>query len=78
MQDFGEALSLALGLVLAADPDLIEIIALSLRVSLSALAIACILGLPIGAAIAMGRFRGPWLALVAHRHATHSPPEVSP
>jgi len=48
MQDFGEAFRLAFGLVLTADPDLLEIIGLSLRVSLSAVAIACALGLPLG------------------------------
>jgi len=58
MQDFGEAFRLAFGLVLTADPDLLEIIGLSLRVSLSAVAIACALGLPLGAAVAIARFRG--------------------
>ncbi len=58
MQDFGEAFGLAFGLVFSADPDLLEIIGLSLRVSLTAVAIAGVIGLPLGAAIAMGRFPG--------------------
>ena len=58
MQDFSEAFGLAFGLVLAADPDLLEIIALSLRVSLSAVVIACAIGLPLGTLIATSRFRG--------------------
>ncbi|MDT8439408.1 MAG: ABC transporter permease [Wenzhouxiangellaceae bacterium] len=58
MQDFGAAFGLAFQLVLSADPDLLEIIALSLRVSLTAVAVACIIGLPLGAALAIGRFRG--------------------
>lgn len=58
MQDFGDAFGLAFGLVVTADRDLLEIIALSLRVSLSAVAMACLLGLPLGAALAISRFRG--------------------
>ena len=56
MQDFGEAFRLAFGLVLGADADLLEIIGLSLRVSLTAVAIACAIGLPLGAALAIARF----------------------
>jgi tungstate transport system permease protein len=58
MQDFSEAFRLALQFVLTADPDLLEIIGLSLRVSVSAVAMACLIGLPLGAAVAIGRFRG--------------------
>ncbi len=58
MHDFGQAFSLAFSLVVAADPDLVEIIGLSLQVSLIALAISCAIGLPIGAAVGMGRFPG--------------------
>ena len=39
-------------------PGLWEIVALSLRVSLSAVALATLAGLPLGAAIAVGRFPG--------------------
>ena len=58
MQDFSEAFSLAFGLVAAADPDLLEIIGLSLRVSLSAVLVSCAIGLPLGAAVAVARFPG--------------------
>lgn len=58
MQDFGEAVGLAISLVLALDPDLLEIVGLSLRVSLSATALACLIGLPFGALLATSRFRG--------------------
>jgi tungstate transport system permease protein len=40
------------------DPVLWEIVLLSLRVSLSAVCIAALIGLPLGAAIAVGRFPG--------------------
>ena len=58
MQDFGNAVRLAFQLVGGADPNLVEIILLSLRVSLTAVAVACLLGLPLGAGLAVGRFPG--------------------
>ncbi|MFM1813970.1 MAG: hypothetical protein RLZ98_665 [Pseudomonadota bacterium] len=58
MQDIGEAFRLALALVLSGDSDLLEIIVLSLRVSLSAMVFASILGFSVGALLAVTRFRG--------------------
>ena len=58
MHDIGAAFGLALGLVLSGDPDLLEIIGLSLRVSLTAVLIAAALGLPLGALLAIVRFPG--------------------
>lgn len=58
MQDFGAAFGLALELILTADSDLTEIVALSLRVSAAAILVACLIGLPIGAATAVFRFPG--------------------
>ena len=49
MQDFAEAFRLAFGLVAAMDADLVEIIGLSLRVSLTAVFVAALLGMPLGA-----------------------------
>jgi len=48
----------AFGLVAALDPKLVQIVALSLRVSLAAVLLGCLIGLPIGAAIAVNEFRG--------------------
>ncbi|MDX1605476.1 MAG: ABC transporter permease, partial [Candidatus Competibacterales bacterium] len=50
----------------ALDPDLVEIVVLSLQVSLSAVAVAALLGLPLGAAVALFRFpgRGAVIALL--------------
>jgi tungstate transport system permease protein len=48
----------ALQLVLSADPALFDIVRLSLLVSCSAVLLACLVGLPLGAAIALSRFRG--------------------
>ncbi|GAB4226556.1 MAG: ABC transporter permease [Methyloligellaceae bacterium] len=58
MQDFAQAFRLAFQLVGTADADLLEIIGLSLKVSLSAMTIACLIGLPLGALVGMSRFRG--------------------
>ncbi len=53
-----EAAGQALGLVEAADPKLVGIVLLSLKVSLVAVLIGCVLGLPLGAAIAVHDFPG--------------------
>ncbi|HEY5789320.1 MAG TPA: ABC transporter permease [Gammaproteobacteria bacterium] len=76
MQDFGASFGLALDLVVAADPDLLEIIGLSLRVSLTAVAFALLLGLPLGAAIGMGRFRGRGALIVGLNALMGLPPVV--
>jgi tungstate transport system permease protein len=55
---FSESLGLAAGLVVAHDASLVAIVELSLRVSLTATFLAACIGLPLGAAIAVGRFRG--------------------
>ena len=76
MQDFGEAFRLAFGLVLSADEDLIEIIGLSLQVSLTAVTIACVIGMPVGAGIAMARFRGRTAILIVLNALMGLPPVV--
>ena len=48
----------ALQLVLGADPALLAIVGLSLTVSLAAVGIATLIGLPLGAAVALLRFPG--------------------
>ncbi len=76
MQDFNEAFGLAFRLVLAADADLLEIIGLSLRVSLTAVIVACTIGLPLGAAIAIARFRGRTAVIVLLNALMGLPPVV--
>ncbi|MFS4437958.1 ABC transporter permease [Paracoccaceae bacterium GXU_MW_L88] len=56
MNTFSEALGIAWSLILSGDADLIEIILLSLRVSLSATALAVLIGVPLGACLAALRF----------------------
>lgn len=76
LQNMGDALTIAIGLVLSGDGDLVEIVLLSLRVSLLATAIACLLGLPIGALIAIGRFRGRNFVLIFMNALMGLPPVV--
>jgi tungstate transport system permease protein len=57
MQSFTQSLHEAVRLVVAFDGDLREIILLSLQVSLFAVGIAALIGLPLGAFLAMSRFR---------------------
>lgn len=76
MQDIGDAFSVALFLVLSGDADLREIVALSLRVSLSATVLACVLGLPIGALVAISRFRGRGAVLIVINALMGLPPVV--
>jgi len=64
MSELLEAFRTAVRLIVTLDPELAEIVALSLRVSLSALVIATLLALPIGASIGILRFPGRRLAII--------------
>ncbi len=61
-------LSLALGqagaMVARADPTLVEIVVLSLQVSLTAVALATLVALPVGAALAVASFPGRQVLIV--------------
>ena len=71
-----EALNAALALLTGLDSKLVEIVLLSLRVSLSAVAISALLGLPVGAAIAVGRFPGRQTVIVVLNALMGLPPVV--
>ena len=58
MDAIAQALARAAELIVGLDPRLVQIVGLSFRVSLSAVILAAIAGLPLGAAIAVVRFRG--------------------
>jgi tungstate transport system permease protein len=66
----------ALGLMVGLDATLLEIIGLSLQVSLSAVAIATALALPLGAAIAVSKFRGRQTTIVILNALMGLPPVV--
>ena len=71
-----DAIGSGLALVASLDLRLWEIVGLSLAVSLSAVALASVVGLPLGAAIAVGRFRGRQAAIVALNALMGLPPVV--
>ncbi|MCX6464010.1 MAG: ABC transporter permease [Pseudonocardiales bacterium] len=66
----------ALRLLATGDEDTWAITALTLRVSLSATAVALLVGLPAGAAVAPGRFPGRRVALAAANTGLGMPPVV--
>ena len=76
MTNFSDALGTALALVFGFDEALTEIVALSLRVSLSAVAIAAAIGLPVGAVLALYRFRGRFFLVVSMNALMGLPPVV--
>ena len=76
MDGFSGILAEAIGLVLTWDPDLVEIVALSLRVTLTAVAISCLIGLPLGAAVGAFRFPGRTVVTVVLNALMGLPPVV--
>jgi tungstate transport system permease protein len=76
LDSFGSILTEAFGLILIWDPDLIEIIGLSLRVTLTAVIVACVIGLPLGAAVGAFRFPGRTIVAVVLNALMGLPPVV--
>jgi tungstate transport system permease protein len=76
MNEFGDAFHTALMMIVSANPDLIEIVGLSLRVSFSAVLIAAVLGMPLGAALAVFAFPGRRAVVVAINALMGLPPVV--
>ena len=76
MQEIGLAVGQAVRLVGGADPQLAAIVGLSLQVSLSAVAIAVLAGLPLGAAIGVGRFPGRQALIILLNALMGLPPVV--
>ncbi len=76
MQDFTSSFVLAFNLVLSADPDLVEIVLLSLQVSLTAVFFSAVIGLPLGALIATSRFHGRNAVIILVNSLMGLPPVV--
>lgn len=76
MPTFTDSILTAFGLILSADGDLLEIVALSLRVSLTAVMLATLIGLPLGAALAVYRFPGRGALVVLVNALMGLPPVV--
>lgn len=69
-------LAQAFGLIAAMDPDLTEIVGLSLFVSLSAVTISCAIGFPLAALLATTRFRGRGFVVLVLNALMGLPPVV--
>jgi tungstate transport system permease protein len=74
MSDVSHTLATALELVRAGDAKLYGVIALSLRVSLSAVLVALVIGMPLGASVAIGRFPGRQMLIVVMNALMGLPP----
>ncbi len=64
MNDFTQAVVAALSLIGSLDSELVGIVLLSLEVSLSASVVALVIGAPLGALLAISRFRGRHAVIV--------------
>jgi tungstate transport system permease protein len=76
LNDFSAAIRSAMSLIAGGDPHLVGIVILSLQVSVSAVIIATVAGLPLGAALAIGRFPGRHSLVVATNALMGLPPVV--
>jgi len=76
MSEITQAFGVAGAMILSFDSKLFEIVLLSLRVSLTAVAIASVIGLPLGAAIAVNRFTGRRALIVVLNALMGLPPVV--
>jgi tungstate transport system permease protein len=72
-----DAFASAFNLVTSGDPELRRIVLLSLRVTLSALAMAALVGLPLGAFLAIARFPGRGVLVVILNALMGLPPVVA-
>jgi tungstate transport system permease protein len=76
MGEIGRAFSAAVSLIFSGDTELYAIIALSLRVSLTAVLLACLVGVPLGLLLAMRTFPGRRGVLVLVNALLGLPPVV--
>jgi tungstate transport system permease protein len=76
MPDIYAAFTAAIGLIADFDRDLAEIVVLSLRVSLTAVAAASLIGMPLGGALAVGRFPGRRALIILLNAMMGLPPVV--
>jgi tungstate transport system permease protein len=77
MNDFTQAVISAGALIVRLDPELSGIVALSLRVSLTASVIALVIGAPFGAFLAVSRFHGRQAVIVLTNAFLGLPPVVA-
>src|SRR6478609_4956875 len=76
MNTLAESFSVALAMITHLDPRVTAIVALSLGVSLTSTLCSAVIGLPLGAAVAIARFPGRGPLIVALNAAMGLPPVV--
>ena len=76
MNDFTQAVVAALSLIGSLDSELVGIVLLSLKVSLSASLVALAVGAPLGALLAISQFRGRYAVIVLANAMLGLPPVV--
>ena len=76
MDTISQSLGLAVAMLAQLDPRLTGIVGLSLAVSLTSTLCSAVIGLPLGAAVAIGRFPGRAPLIVALNAAMGLPPVV--
>ncbi|MCK1742850.1 ABC transporter permease [Bradyrhizobium sp. 139] len=76
MNDFARSIGAAFALIGEADAELLGIVALSVRVSLTASILALLIGAPFGALLAITRFRGRQVIIVLTNALLGLPPVV--
>jgi len=76
LTDFSDAFAAAFRLLTTLNDDLLEIVGLSLQVSLTAVFVAALVGLPLGAAVALFRFPGRGVLVVLLNALMGMPPVV--
>ncbi|EWY40234.1 ABC transporter permease [Skermanella stibiiresistens SB22] len=77
MQDVINSFAAAAGLILGFDDTLAQIVSLSLRVTLTAVAISMVIGLPLGAMLGISRFPGRGVLIVLFNALMGLPPVVA-
>lgn len=75
--DLSAAFAEAFGLITRLDPGFLAIVGLSLRVTLTAVFLAALIGLPLGAWLALARFPGRSLVVVTINALMGLPPVVA-
>lgn len=75
--DVSSAFSAAVALIISLDPQFLQIVGLSLRVTLTALLLAALVGLPLGALLAVSRFPGRTAVIILFNGLMGLPPVVA-
>ena len=76
MQDFAESFWSALALIVTGDAELWFIVVLSLQVSMTAVVLAALIGVPTGALLAVGKFPGRQVIIIFINSLMGLPPVV--